>query len=124
MKRMYSIDERIYNPFGDELISSTEFLIKKYGGREDVYISFTELDKLGINPQSRYQTPLGIYTYPLHRILSRVGPENADKARPIGSYVPYAGKNPWVWIIEPDMSRGRFISDISDKGVYNDNDMW
>ncbi len=60
----------------------------------------------------------------MHRILSRVGPENADKARPIGSYVPYAGKNPWVWIIEPDMSRGRFISDISDKGVYNDNDMW
>jgi len=27
------------------------------------YLSFTAMPKLGINPQSKHETPLGIYTY-------------------------------------------------------------
>jgi hypothetical protein len=29
-----------------------------------LFVSFTQLDKLGINPKSKYDTPLGIYAYP------------------------------------------------------------
>ena len=29
------------------------------------YISFTAIDKIGINPRSTYDTPVGIYCYPL-----------------------------------------------------------
>ena len=39
--------------------------LKKYADDPSIFISFTEIDKIGINPQSDYNTPLGIYTYPL-----------------------------------------------------------
>ena len=39
--------------------------LKKYVDDPSIFISFTEIDKIGINPQSNYNTPLGIYTYPL-----------------------------------------------------------
>ena len=31
------------------------------------YISFTAIDKIGINPRSTYSTPVGIYCYPLNK---------------------------------------------------------
>ena len=31
---------------------------------KNLFVSFTDLDKLGINPTSRYNTPIGIYAYP------------------------------------------------------------
>jgi hypothetical protein len=34
----------------------------------DTYISFTSIDKLGINPGSVYNTPLGIYAYPINYV--------------------------------------------------------
>lgn len=32
---------------------------------KDVFIHFSDLPKLGINPQSKFDTPIGIYGYPL-----------------------------------------------------------
>jgi len=120
---MYKVDERIYNPFGDELISSTEYLLQKYSGRLDVYISFTKENKLGINPRSPYDTPIGIYTYPLHVILDRIIGLSGDVSKKIGSFVPFAGGNPWVWIVEPNISKGKFISDIAAHAVYSESDL-
>ena len=37
------------------------------------FVSFTSLDKLGINPGSRYDTPLGIYSYPSFYIQNTIG---------------------------------------------------
>ena len=127
MKKMYKINERIYHDFGDEILSSTEYLLKKYDkDNPDLYISFTSLDKLGINPQSTYETPLGIYTYPLYEILEGVKKKTSTvpqmlKHR-IGSFVPFAGDSPWVWIIEADRSKGEFIEDIGDNFMYTHSD--
>lgn len=39
--------------------------LKEYADDPSIFISFTAIDKIGINPTSEYRTPLGIYTYPL-----------------------------------------------------------
>jgi hypothetical protein len=52
------------------------------------WASFTELPKLGANPQSPYSTPLGIYAYPLDGLMEHVG--DLDKLnRVFASYSPY-----------------------------------
>ena len=32
---------------------------------DNLYISFTDIEKIGVNPLSEYDTPLGIYCYPI-----------------------------------------------------------
>lgn len=43
-----------------------------YKDRSDIYISFTDLPKIGINPLTEYDTPIGIYTYPLKEIWNDI----------------------------------------------------
>jgi hypothetical protein len=93
-------------------ISVYEYL-KKWSNDPDVYISFTEIDKLGINPN--YSTgpgaagsPQGIYFYPLKSIWS--GYE-------IGKYkslirLPFAKNRPYLWVVRSKNEKG-FIKDIS-----------
>ena len=40
-------------------------IIEKYKDDPNIFITFTKIPKVGINPQSGYDTPLGIYCYPL-----------------------------------------------------------
>ena len=40
--------------------------IKQYVDNPNVFFTMTYVDKLGINPKSEYNTPLGIYSYPLN----------------------------------------------------------
>lgn len=56
----------------------------KYGS--NLFISFTDLEKLGVNIRSEYKTPLGIYSYP------------AEYVHSLGSIrrVPFAGDAPYV----------------------------
>lgn len=51
------------NPFhpGEMTISRFEKYLD-----DGYYITFTSIDKTGINPKSPYQTPLGVYAYPLY----------------------------------------------------------
>ena len=35
----------------------------------NTYVSFTSIDKLGINPKSKYDTPNGIYSYPVKYVM-------------------------------------------------------
>lgn len=59
----------------EELLTPTEsyssfIALKKYENQKDVYIHYTELNKLGINPQKGHHDPFGIYFYPLKFIFS------------------------------------------------------
>lgn len=38
-------------------------------GIKNCFISFTNIEKLGINPKSKYKTPIGIYCYPSEYVL-------------------------------------------------------
>lgn len=59
-------------------------------GVANSFVSFTELDKLGVNPRSPYQTPLGIYSYPSEYIQKTVGSGGTM------SKLPFAGKSPFA----------------------------
>lgn len=54
-------------------ISTTDHLkqIREHYQDYDLYASFTNVDKLDINPMSKFDTPLGIYAYDLDYVLSR-----------------------------------------------------
>lgn len=68
---------------------------EKYG-KANSYVSFTELNKLGINPRSTGvygdddpMTPIGIYAYPLAYVLRKIGTD----LQPTNT-LPYAGGQP------------------------------
>ena len=57
----------------------------------DVGLSMTHVDKLGINPRSSYQTPVGIYAYPFKWAY--------DAAKPVKSFkavLPFESKAPYI----------------------------
>ena len=74
--------------------------ISEYGDPTDLFISFTAVDKLGINPQSKYLTPIGIYAYPAQYVADWVGSE-----RPMTD-LPFAGDSPYATIFK---SQGNII---------------
>ena len=55
-----------------------------------MFISFTGIDKLGINPQSHYNTPLGIYAYPAKYASDTMGLNDNPTALPFAGDQPYA----------------------------------
>lgn len=47
-----------------------DYLKEKYSKNyEGLFVSFVQEDKIGINPKSKYNTPNGIYTYPMKFLL-------------------------------------------------------
>ncbi len=123
MRKIYKIvNERIYQDFSDRPVSSTEYLMHKYEGNPDIHISFTKLEKLGINPINIFPTPLGIYTYQLKEVLESAKKSNQPLLNKIGDFVDFAGDQPWVWIMEPNFSQGKFIDDITNRESYSQKD--
>jgi hypothetical protein len=60
---------------------------------ENVFVTFTDVDKLGINPSSTYDTPLGIYAYPLNYVID------------VKMHVPFAAYTNYIQVfqlIQPD----------------------
>lgn len=66
------------------------YLKDKDNEKPKYFISFTELPKLGVNPNFKYANPLGIYAYPLSHIWLKLIEDN----------VPFASKRPYVQILE------------------------
>lgn len=79
-----SVNRRIY----DALRSARGDAI---AGVENVFVSFTEVDKLGVNPQSGYRTPVGIYAYPARYVMKEAG-----SSRAMDDSLPFAGDQPYA----------------------------
>jgi hypothetical protein len=77
-----SINDTIINA-----LNSTESTV---ANTKNLFVSFTTLDKLGINPNSKYSTPIGIYSYPAEYVVSVVGNDKDMKE------LPFAGESPYV----------------------------
>lgn len=54
------------------------------------FVSYTQILKLGINPSSLYDTPLGIYTYPLRYLFKDL----------VQNTVPFAKGRPYLQIVK------------------------
>ena len=77
--RFNHYSEKRRNPEMNPHISAWDY-VDKYKNDPDVYISFTTIDKIGINPRSVYNTPNGIYCYPLREFYI----ERQRKPSPLG----------------------------------------
>lgn len=72
------------------------------GGIKNLFVSFTEIEKLGINPGSTYKTPLGIYAYPAEYVV-----DSSSGGKSMHASLPFAGEHPWVNIFK---SRGNIVN--------------
>jgi hypothetical protein len=90
----------------DKVIKSND---KIAGNNDNLFVSFTGVDKLGINPTSQYITPLGIYSYPAGYVKSKAGTRNMN-------HLPFAGDSHYATIFK---ARGNIIdlTEISDREV-------
>ena len=80
-----------YQVIADRLKNTND----KIGDVTNLFVSFTEINKLGINPRSKWFTPLGIYAYPAEYIKIQVNSETEDM-----SELPFAGDAPYVNLFE------------------------
>ena len=69
-----------------------ELLRLNQNNNGDMYVSFTEIPKLGINPVNKYFTPTGIYCYQLDYVSNII--KNTNNLRNL----PFAGDRKNVWV--------------------------
>lgn len=79
-----------------------DYLKEKYSNVdvEKYYISFVSIDKIGINPQTPYDTPIGVYTYPLKFVLEE-------------EHVPFRG--------DSNSNKIKILKRVSEKGLTPDS---
>ena len=110
------------NPKLNPKISVNEYIKQHLDKAKDIpgtniknsFVSFTEVDKLGIRPDSGYNTPLGIFSYPSSYVVAKMG---SDKGM---SFLPFAGDNPYANIFS---ARGNIIdlATMGDRELGNYN---
>lgn len=82
----------------------------------DLYVSFTNVDKIGVNPLSNYNTPIGVYTYPMKYVLNMVST----------TALPFAGHRPIIYVIKPtepvlklsEYTEDAFLTDLKKVRTY------
>lgn len=86
LNQISTLVEARRNPIINKKIESSKYLEQIYKNDPDpssLYVTFTDVNKLGINPSTEYNTPNGIYCYPLWFIADRLQySKNLVDARP------------------------------------------
>lgn len=74
-------------------------MILKYKDDPNIFISFTDLPKIGINPMTSFNTPAGIYAYPLSMFVDAIVPEMKYNA--FVKIFPFASSRKFIFVIRP-----------------------
>ena len=91
--RYYEIAEARRNPEKNPKIGVLDDL-KQYANDPNIFISFVEINKIGVNPQSIYNTPNGLYTYPLKKLFNKTKNTKTNRLD-----VPFQSKTPGVYVL-------------------------
>jgi len=87
LKKLFELrrgeDKRPKSSFQEEL---AELIDTGVIPDEQVFVTFSNINKLGINPSSAFDTPLGVYAYPLDYVLNHDRPDE----------LPFAGNRTWA----------------------------
>lgn len=78
--------------------------LDKYKDNPDIFVTYTSIEKVGVNPQTQFSTPIGVYAYPLkemYKLYANKGTGSFD--------VPWAGNMPYVSVLK---RKGKYIDDI------------
>lgn len=122
MKSWYKyLEEKRKNSELNKKISAYEYLLP-YKDKDDIYISFTDMIKVGINPNPLSpSTPNGIYTFPLKEYWKMY---NVEKEKSVGKNSPFGGDRKYIAVIQGKHTKG-FIKDIYKNYKQNnlDNDI-
>jgi len=73
--------------FRDKL-DALKHIYNNHPNPDNLVVSYTSINKIGINPKSQYKTPLGIYFYPLKYVID------------MNLGVPFAGDQPYLNVCE------------------------
>lgn len=112
--KIYDLLEARRNPSKNPKTSLNDQLQEYYDENgEDTFVSFTSVDKLGINPMSKYETPLGIYAYPLSYILREIGEYDSPK-----HVLPFAGDAPFANVFTADGVGVIYLDDITTSTLH------
>jgi len=89
------VNEKRRNPEQNPKVSGFEGL-KKYIGEDNIYFSMRDLNKLGINPNSKWDTPNGIYSYNLD-----VYSDAIEKQKGVINVLPFQSDAPYIYVFTP-----------------------
>ena len=78
------------------------------------YISFTAIEKLGVNPKTKYNTPVGVYCYPLEYAMKLMGPGQS------GNAMPFAGESKFANLF---YVKGKSVTDLASIEDYEVEDL-
>lgn len=108
---------KISQLFEKEQFSDIIKEIEKYNN-DGYYISFTNIDKIGINPKSKYNTPIGIYSYP---VIDEIY-DNIKSKQSFSKGTPFAGDAKYIWLFSPkNKENGLYLGkNYTGDDYYND----
>lgn len=110
-KTLYKLLERSrWKNSIDPSSNDTVNLLKPYANDPTIYLHFSEFNKLGINPLSSYDTPAGIYLYPLNIYWKKYVEKKSEKFTKV---IPFKSEARYIII-------GKLKSDINFKDFSND----
>ena len=84
--------------------------LEEYKDDPDIYISFTEQPKIGINPMTKFNTPAGIYTYPIKEMWEQFNDSNFNT---------FADNRPYIQVLRADSS----VKHIEDLDKYTEDEL-
>lgn len=95
MKLMDLIEARKNPDQNIKLSTMQQFdVVMKNHDTKNLYVTFSDIPKLGANPQSSFRTPLGIYAYPINYVKSKGIIQ-----------VPFAGNRHYIIIFKCDSNK-------------------
>lgn len=108
-------------PINQLIIQELDKATDSIADTTNLFVSFTAIDKLGINPTSVYKTPIGIYAYPAEYVVRMTG---ANKKM---TTLPFAGESPYVntFSVQGNIINVSTISAGEVRGYYRElSDLW
>lgn len=83
----------------------------EYKDNPNIFITFTTINKVGLKPMSTsyYDTPIGIYTYPLKEFWKEY---RVEDSRSPGKSAPFAGDRDYIQVLEL-IDNNWFVNDIA-----------
>lgn len=89
-------------------VAAIEYLksLENEEGFNKIGVSLTVLPKLGINPLTKYDTPVGVYFYPVEYYIDTISS---------GGELPYAHNAPHIQIFKYNTDRILYIDEITQK---------
>jgi len=94
MRYKQLVEKRSNPELNPRIDINQELLRLNQQNNDDMYVSFTSVKKLGINPNNIYNTPTGIYSYPLDYVASIIENKGSIKS------LPYASERPYAWVLK------------------------